>query len=194
MTEKSTTNSHKTLVFLSILVWFWASLFEQFFILFWRAFQAPFWQVPPKEPREWTGPRAQKYFLKGTAFFVLRQRFFLRFLIYFWHFLFLFLSTCFGSRAIFLFIRQKNIKNKNHDKKQNKKTQYIFCLKSCVERGLLRPRRAGQSSAKNGQPQDPHIWTRIRPASVPLWGVDPATGPLPGPQNEVKKARKKRQK
>ena len=118
------------------------------------------------------------------------------FSLFFVFFVFLFLAFLahFSDCIVFFCFSQKNTKNLKAQIKLTKKLDTLSCVKTFVERGLLRPRRAGQSSAKNGQPQDPQIWTRIRPASVPLWGVDPATDPLPGPQNEVKKARKKRQK
>ena len=102
---------NKNIVFLSIFCRFWPRVFEPFFILVWRAFDAPFWQVPPKEPREGTNPRVQKYFLKGTVFFVLRQRFFIRFLCFFLKFLSFILSRFFLDRALFSFVRRKHLKN-----------------------------------------------------------------------------------
>ena len=69
-----------------------------------------------------------------------------------------------------------------------------MCLKQVVEQRLLRLRRAGQSSANIAGAQNPRIPQAQEPASVSPLGVGPAACPLPGPQNDVKKARKKRQK
>ena len=100
--------------------------------------------------------------------------------------------VCISVRLIALFVfwisQTKNTKNSKRDK--TKKTNETVFLKSCVERGLLRPRRAGQSLTKSGGPQDQRISTCLRPARGAPLGRRPAMGKLYEQQNNVKRLAK----
>ena len=162
---------------------FWA-LFHALFVCFWRVVLAG---TPQRTTRRDQSESAKTSFEDGSVFCFAPTVFSLFFCVFLCFLFFVFISVFLIARY-FLFIRQKKTK-KLKTQKKTQKTKRFFLWRDFVERGLLRLRRAGLSSAKHGGPQAQRIWTRLRSARGPPLGRRPATGQLPGQQNDVKKAR-----